>query len=122
MYFGVPATVINSCEVTRDWTKTRTLISKALSPWKKPKHFGKFQEPVHVCMGVMLQQNILEIELPSLTRSATSMLPAKSLLRCAASPALLLTFLTVCMHACMHRPLQRVDAVGLQRQAHADAR
>ena len=76
MYFGVPSEVIRACEVANDWTKTRALISRALSPWKKPKYFGKYQEPVHVCMGLILQKNILEIELPSITRSGTGMLRA----------------------------------------------
>jgi hypothetical protein len=76
MYFGVPSEVIRACEVAKDWKKTRALISRALSPWKKPKHFGKHQEPVHVCMGLILQKNILEIELPSISSSGTGMLRA----------------------------------------------
>ena len=76
MYFSVPSHVIQACEVTNDWTKTHRLISRALTPWKKPKHFGKFQEPVHVCMGLILQKNIMEIDLPSISRSGTGMLRA----------------------------------------------
>ena len=74
-YFGVPSAVIKACE-DNNWTKARGFISKALNPWKKALHFGKFQEPVHVCMGVMLRKNILEIDIPSITQCATSMLPA----------------------------------------------
>ena len=76
MYFGVSSEVIQACEVANNWEKARKVISKALIPWKKAMHFGKFQEPVHVCMGVMLRMNILEIDIPSITQFATSMLPA----------------------------------------------
>ena len=100
MYFGVTTALIKACEVNNNWTKARGVISKALTLWKKPMHFGKYQEPVHVCMGVFLRKNILEIDIPSCSQCATSMLPALLfLLRCAASPTHLLTFLTVCMHA-----------------------
>jgi len=100
MYFGAPTAVIKACEAGNNWTKARDFISKALKLWKKPQHFGMYQEPVHVCMGVFLRKNILEIDIQSITQCATSMLPALLfLLRCAASPTHLLTFLTVCMHA-----------------------
>ena len=85
MYFGVSSEVIKGCEVTNDWTEARRVITEALHPWKLPKHYGVFQEPVHVCMGVMLRKNILEIDLPSISQSGTCMLPALFAC-CAAQP------------------------------------
>lgn len=64
-HFGVSRSVIEQCEHTNDWSKTRALISKKLKPWEKAKYFGTHQQAVHVCMGLMLQKNILEIELES---------------------------------------------------------
>ena len=85
MYFSVSSEVIKGCEVTNDWTEARRVITEALHPWKLPKHYGVFQEPVHVCMGVMLRKNILEIDLPSISQSGTCMLPALFAC-CAAQP------------------------------------
>jgi hypothetical protein len=62
-HFGVLRTVVERCERMNDWSKTRAEISKKLKPWKKAKHFGTHQQSVHVCMGLMLQKNILEIDL-----------------------------------------------------------
>ena len=36
----------------------RTEIKKALQPWAQPYHFGKNQQAVHVCMGLILKKNI----------------------------------------------------------------
>ena len=44
MYFNVSSEVIKACEVKNDWTEARLGITKALDPWKLPKHYGKFQE------------------------------------------------------------------------------
>ena len=85
MYFGVSSEVIKACEVKNDWTEVRLGITKALDPWKLPRHYGTFQEPVHVCMGVILRKNILEIDLPSISQSGTCMLPALFAC-CAAQP------------------------------------
>ena len=116
--FHVQESVIESCEMTKSWKKTRDLIAKKLKPWKNPFYFGTYQEPVHMCMGVMLQKNILEIDEESITMVGACMLCTIVFLSpCAHSPAHVL-----CVHACVHRFVQRVDAVGFERKTHDYAR
>ena len=57
--------VIRKQEATNQWgdrCRVRNEIKKALQPWAEPYHFGKNQQAVHVCMGLILKQNILEFE------------------------------------------------------------
>ena len=76
VHFDVPKDLVHACDVTKNWKVVRDRITRKLKPWKKARHFGTWQEPVHVCMGLILQKNILEIDLPSITRSGTGMLRA----------------------------------------------
>ena len=78
--FHVEESVINKSERTESWNKTRDSISKKLQDWKKPLYFGTYQEPVHVCMGLLLHKNILEIDIDSITKVSTCMLRAPLLL------------------------------------------
>ena len=64
-HFGIGRELVEQCEHTNNWSKTRAFISKKVKPWVKAKHFGADQQAVHVCMGLILQKNILEIELES---------------------------------------------------------
>ena len=115
--FQVEESVIESCERTKSWKKTRDSISKKLQAWKKPLYFGTYQEPVHVCMGLMLHKNILEIDIESISKVSTCMLRAPLLL-----PVRRCKHAMFCVHACVHRLLQRVDAVGVEWQANDHAR
>ena len=58
--------VIRKQERLNQWgekCRVRTEIKKALQPCAKPKHFGENQQAVHVCMGLILKKNILEIDI-----------------------------------------------------------
>ena len=32
-----------------------------MNRWQNPRHYGNYQQAVHVCMGLILKKNVLEI-------------------------------------------------------------
>ena len=61
----VSAHAIRKQEEANQWgeeCRVRNKMKSLLQPWAQPYHFGKNQQAVHVCMGLILKKNILEIE------------------------------------------------------------
>ena len=112
-HFSVSVSVIQQCEKKDDWQRTRTAISTKVKPWKKDFHFGDHQPGVHVCMGLMLQKNILQIELSAGVAAGASkshqfarMIP----ITCTQTDA-------DCALCCSHSPLRRLGVVGFAQHA-----
>ena len=62
--FMVSNALIDKHSLTGEWGSrcaVRKSIRTAVKPWKEPFWYGKYQQAVHVCTGLILKKNVLEI-------------------------------------------------------------